>query len=334
MISGFGRCALGGTLAAILAGCAAPPSAVAPPSTVTPMDALRIATRAPHPDRAPSWMAPEASHQNLLYLSDVGTDDVYVYSYPKGTLVGTLTGFANPLRECSDQDGDVFITNTGDKDILEYRHGDKSPVATLRDHGQIPVDCAIDPGSGNLAVTNYGPTGYNVGSVSIYKHARGVAKIYKDPQLIAYLFCAYDNAGNLFVNALNFNYDYVFVELPKGATKFERIRLDHSFIGWGSVQWDGKYVAIGDGATTVYRFVVKQNKAREAGVIHLRRATNVVQFWIQGRTVIGPDGPDGGNKDVGFWNYPRGGDATQTLSGPFENPSGATVSQASGAQRR
>src|SRR5271165_6576810 len=48
--------------------------------------------KAVHPDHTRSWMAPDAMKNDLLYISDVGTDDVYVYSYPKAKLVGTLTG--------------------------------------------------------------------------------------------------------------------------------------------------------------------------------------------------------------------------------------------------
>jgi len=45
-------------------------------------------------DRSGSWMLPEAKSEDLLYISDV--TGVHVFSYPKGTLVGDLTGFASP----------------------------------------------------------------------------------------------------------------------------------------------------------------------------------------------------------------------------------------------
>src|SRR5579863_7916707 len=54
-----------------------------------------------------SWMDPNASEQNLLYVSDMA-ENVYVFAYPRGELVGTLTGLIAPLGECADSSGDVF----------------------------------------------------------------------------------------------------------------------------------------------------------------------------------------------------------------------------------
>lgn len=78
---------------------------------------------AQHSDHSRSRMAPDAKTNDLLYVSDVGTNDVYVYSYPKLKLEGTLTGFATPDGECVDMAGNVFITNFGTQQIFEYAHG-------------------------------------------------------------------------------------------------------------------------------------------------------------------------------------------------------------------
>ncbi|MGB8907824.1 MAG: hypothetical protein WCC84_03655 [Candidatus Cybelea sp.] len=53
-------------------------------------------------DHRTSWMAPDARRKDLLYISDE-TGDVYVFSYPRGELKGTLTGFADPQGECVDK---------------------------------------------------------------------------------------------------------------------------------------------------------------------------------------------------------------------------------------
>jgi hypothetical protein len=59
------------------------------------------------PDHQPSWMSPDGMKKALLYVSDQKTDDVYVYSYPAGKLVGTLTGFATPYGQCTDKSANV-----------------------------------------------------------------------------------------------------------------------------------------------------------------------------------------------------------------------------------
>ncbi len=277
------------------------------------------------PDRGRSWMRSGVSGSDLLYISDVATGDVYAYTYPQGTLVGTLTGFKGSLRECSDRKGNVFITNSGKQQLLEYAHGGTSPVATFADPNNLPTDCSVDPTTGNLAVTNYSTKGSHHGSLYVYRHTGGKPIVRTDPNVLAYLFCGYDNKGNLFVDGLDYSYNFMLVELPRNKGKFETIALDQAFSGWGGVQWDGNYVAVGDGASTIYRFAISGSTATEVGSVTLGGARNVVQFWIDGSTIIGPDGPNGGNKDVGLWSYPYGGTTTSTIPG-FKNPSGATVS--------
>ncbi|MGB8909435.1 MAG: hypothetical protein WCC84_11870 [Candidatus Cybelea sp.] len=301
--------------AAALAGCGLSSQAGAPPAT-----AAKIAS---------SWMAPAAKNKDLLYISDVGTNQVYVFSYPQGSLVGTLGGFDTPVRECSDTAGNVYVTNTNAENILEFAHGGSGPIATYGDKGFLPTDCSVDPASGTLAATNYGPKGTNRGNVAIFAGGKTTAKFYEDPSVRAYLFCSYDGSGDLFVDGLNDVYDFVLIELHKGAKKFEHVKLDQSFSSWGGVEWDGKYVAIGDGASTIYDFAVAGTKAKLVRTIQLKRAVNVVQFWIEGSTLIGPDGPDGGHNDAGFWKYPGGRAPQKTIGGGlFKNPSAATISLA------
>ena len=49
-----------------------------------------------------------------------------------------------------------------------------------------------------------------------------------------------------------------------------------------------------------------------------------MQFWIEQGSVIGPEF---GANDVGIWAYPAGGSAKKTITGGFDEPWGATVSE-------
>ena len=205
---------------ALLAGCGAPQLA---PSSQP------LGTPAIHPDHNPSWMSPDAKNHDLLYISDFGTDDVDVYSYPKGKLKGTLTGFAAPHGECVDAAGNVFVVNTGAYDILEYPHGGSTPIADLSDSGWYPLSCSVDPKTGNLAVTNQS-LGSDAGSVSIYKRAKGSPKLYTASNIFFYYFCGYDDKGNLYVDGnTNHTNAFEFAELPAGGTTFKSITLGQSF---------------------------------------------------------------------------------------------------------
>jgi hypothetical protein len=142
------RFALGiGVAAALLSACGASQPPIGAPGAMP--QSLGTST---HLMRRPSWMAPDATRKNLLYISDVGTNDVYVYESLSLKLAGTLTGFSEPQGECSDAAGNVWITNTNMSQIIEYAHGGTTPIATLSDPYEFPVGCAVDPRSGNLAV--------------------------------------------------------------------------------------------------------------------------------------------------------------------------------------
>jgi hypothetical protein len=89
------------------------------------------------------------------------------------------------------------------------------------------------------------------------------------------------------------------------------------------VQWDGKYIAVGDQSTnTIYQFAISGKKGREVGSTVLGGATEVFQFWIEGSKVIGADA---GASHVDIWKYPAGGAAIKTIGGLYA-PLGVTVS--------
>ena len=85
------------------------------------------------PRRGASWMAPGLAKRDLLYLSDDGDGNVYVYSFPAAMLQGTLTGLSFPTGGMRDEAGDVWIVEEGTNDIVEYAHGGSIPIATLTD---------------------------------------------------------------------------------------------------------------------------------------------------------------------------------------------------------
>ncbi len=268
-----------------------------------------------------SWGNPNAKAQSLLYVSDVGANDVAYYTYPGGTLEGKLTGFGSVAGLCSDKAGDVWVVDEAGP-VVMYKHGATSPTRKLTTAGA-PFGCAVDPLTGNLAVTN--GSSYLYGVISIYPKANGSPKVYYDSSVIdATYYCGYDPKGNLYMNGWNRSGQFVFIELPKGGSKFAVTDLNLSPNTPGGVQWDGKYVAVGNrGGGKVYR--VTGSTGKIAQTITLNGGTNVQQFWIDGSTLIGPSAAGGG--PVGYWKYPAGGSTTKTISG-LTYPIGATVSAA------
>jgi hypothetical protein len=284
------------------------------------------------PDRHRSWMSPDAKKRDLLYVSDQGTDDVYAYSYPAGKLKGTLTGFNEPYGLCTDKEGDIFIVNTEAAEILEYKHGRTSPIATLGDSGEYPVGCSVDPTTGNLAVTNFQASGSKPGSLAIYADAKGSPTLYDAANVRLYEFCGYDVSGNVFVDGYTSSGSFALAELPKGGSTFTDISLNTTIYQPGGVQWDGKYLAVGDQyydnrpEAAIYQVSVAGSVGTVVNTIRLTQGSDdvqVVQFWKSGANVIA------GNfftKSVGFWSYPAGGNPRKVIEG-LKIPTGSTVSR-------
>jgi hypothetical protein len=271
--------------------------------------------------QATSWVNPEARAQNLLYVSDIGTNAVDILSYPAGKRVGSLYGFGSVAGLCADKSGDVFVVDEAGP-VQVFAHGGMSPIRKLTTTGA-PYGCAIDPTTGNLALTNL--SSYSNGAIAVYPKAKGKPKEYNNKNVIdATFFCGYDGSGNLFASGWNRSADPILVTLPKKSGSLGYFKLYESNPNPSGVQWDGKYVALGArGKGVIYR--VDGSNGATKGTITLKKGTDVEQFWIQGTTLIGPNWTVNGT--VPYWRYPSGGAPTKTLSG-FTEPLGATVSLA------
>jgi hypothetical protein len=274
--------------------------------------------------------AQDDTGEELLYVSDGTFGNVYAFSYPGGKLVGELTHLQTPEGVCHDKAGNVYVVIAGSATISEYAHGGSEPIKTLNDSSGTPLGCAIDRRSGDLAVVNQAGLSGGSGSpnVVIYKRARGQPATYSDKRASALYFCAYDDAGNLFVDgASSAGGSGVLLELPKGQAKFAGVALDKSVNPLGGVQWDGRYLDVGDrsgsnGHADVYRLLISSGKGKKVYATPLDGDNDLVSFWIEGRTIVGGDLVAG---SVMYWRYPRGGSATKSLMG-FSDPVAMTVS--------
>ncbi|MFZ0574284.1 MAG: hypothetical protein WA428_01430 [Candidatus Cybelea sp.] len=314
----FGRYALFCSVsAAMLAGCGGQQPPIGAPGAMAQTSAL--ATQA---DRGKSWMLPDAKSFDLLYVSD--DDELLVFSYPKGKLVGEINTPSGDLAGlCSDSAGDVFVPTAGSVSqsyIYEYAHGGTQPIATLTDPGEAN-GCAVDPKTGNLAVANASSVGGSkdyYGDVAIFPNGEGTPSTYFDSAISSYDYCAYDSGGNLYVSAHDGPPDII-GELPSGSGSFSNITLTED-IGPVSMQWVGSSLVVSSfanvqskfGPQPIYEISVSGSTGVVSGPVllhspHDKNPYQPVQFWLQGDTMIGPDRVRGGNGLVNFWHYPAGG---------------------------
>jgi len=275
--------------AAALAGCGAlrqTQDDVQPPlgAPSVRLQAHAISMRA---DRGESWMLPAATSEDLLYVSDSGTNHVLAFSYRQGALVGTLSGFDDPEGMCVDVKGDIFVANVGASTVVEYAHGGTTLIATLQP--EAPTQgCSVDEHTGNLAIVTP-PDG-----IAIFKHAKGAPTEYSGQQGSKFAFCGYDGSGNLFIDGA-IGSEPAFWELAKGSKMPTNLTIQNGpFVdvdGPSQIQWDGQDVAIENPPdASIVRVRFSGSTGTVVGTTQLRRPVQELPHlsWIQGNVVIVP----------------------------------------------
>ncbi|MGB8907706.1 MAG: hypothetical protein WCC84_03035 [Candidatus Cybelea sp.] len=322
---------------ALLAGCEGPQTGAAPFGAATQSASPRLpwlaASPLARPDARRSWMAPNAKKRDLLYVSDDTTDDVYVFSYPEGELVGMLTGFSAPGGPCADSRGDVFVSNVFTSTIEEFAHGGSNPIATLTEAaGAYPDKCDVNRTNGDLAVSNDGNAfGQVRGGIAIYRGATGTPSIHK--AMYHPYSCGYDSEGNLFVDGEDEYFrGFQFGELPATGKRYRKILLNQSISLPGGVAWRGNSVAVGDVYNAViYQFAISGSSGTRVGTTALSGSSLAWDFQLDGRKVIVPNFVEQseGSSDVLSYRYPGGGSAVNTIgTGVVVDPVGVVISRA------
>jgi len=262
---------------------------------------------ATHVERGGSWMLPEPSRKSgdLIYV--MGPVKNYIISYSTGATIATFDGpEGRGAGLCSDEQGHVFMPATGE--IWEFKHGGTTPINKLKDSYRA-MGCSIDPLTGDLAVANFEKaSSYNTrGNIAIFEHGSGKPKFLVDPTIKNYVSCGYDAAGNLFLDGSADGASFLFAELPAGSSSFVDLSLNKPVLDPGSVQWDGRNIAVGvNGARLIYRVSASGSIATVLGTTRLDTINRpIIAFWVQGSTVMTASGAT--HKKVGLWDYPDGG---------------------------
>ncbi|HEV3091748.1 MAG TPA: hypothetical protein VGX91_09975 [Candidatus Cybelea sp.] len=296
---------------------------------------LTVGGCATHSSFAPaagSWIDPAATASGpLLFISDLGDYSVDVYSIPNLKLVEKIRGFNEPEGECSDAHGNVWIVNEDPQEILEFKPGSKSPIATLDDPTGSPVACAVNLHDGDLAVTNVF-NGSGPGGVLVYKGARGTPRAYLNPNQFYYYFAGYDAHGNLYASGLTSKNTYSLSLLRAGAQSMSSISISGGTLYFpGAVFFSGPTIVLGDQqcgnkkTSCLYEATVTGKTATIARTIPLTGSCDVAQVALSGSQIFAGDAcPHHDSRSQG-WSFPGGGKPFASSTG-VTNPIGAAVS--------
>ncbi len=318
-IRGFNRYAASSCVAAaLLAGCGGSQPPIATPGAMPQSPAI-----ATHAARGTSWWSPAANGEDLLYVAK--HTNVVIYSYPSDKVIGKLTGFEYASGLCSDQRGDVWVTDSRKSQVSEYQYSGTKPIARLSDDDE-PVGCAVDPRSGDLAVANYDDNVY------IYRHGKGNPAIYTAPDFYDMQFCSYDGSGDLFVDGDRAFRSFVvpgILKLSYGGTELQRYNLERTrrdgLNNAGGIQWDGESLVVGYAGkhrNVLYRIsdlgrIGKITKRIELTVPGVGYIDGGAPFLLHGGKIIAPYEAYPSQFHIALWPYPAGGAALKEFLVPF-----------------
>jgi hypothetical protein len=205
-----------------------------------------------------------------------------------------------------------WVANSGASELLEFSYRGASPIKTLSLAGTQLASCAVDPTTGDIAA---GPLLGN--EAFVWKRAKGSPTTYHLPSPCETVyFFGYDPSSNLFADcADSMGVIGGLYELPKNDNAFKRLDLNQDIEFPGGVQWDGKYLAVGDQDSVpnaIYRFKCAGSTCTKAGTVSLKGAIDCVEAWIDRDIVVCDDFATG---DAYVWRYPSGGSAFESITG-------------------
>src|ERR1700729_1252043 len=292
-----------GVAVAMLTGCGGSQRPIGAPGAMPLSRAISS-----HADRSRSWMLPEATKVDLVYVTG-GCGGTCVVSYPDGKMVGHLdVGYGLNAGVCADSQGNVYISNNSeshDSEVVEYAHAGTTSIATFDLPGGAAAGCSVDSTTGNLAVMFEG-SGYDV---AIFTTPSQAPQLYLAP--VDGFSCAYDPSGNLFVGGLADGTNAALAELPKGASEFGQLTINKAIEGAGQVQWYGKYLSYSStfgGAPFIYRLKIAGTSADVVKTTRLSKPPKFLWYpWIyQGKILVPYDRHGTSARALGIWDYPKG----------------------------
>jgi hypothetical protein len=279
---------------------------------------------------------PDRKHKSeLLFVSDFLADTVYVFDLSTLVLVNDVSGFDGPRGLCADKRGDVWATNSNDI-IKLSRSGKTLQTISAFAANQDPFECAVDPTTGNLAVT----TSNSDPEVMIFPHANpsGTPIVITSPSVSAYYYAGYDPHGNLFFDGTTPGNKFILEEVPAGSHSAKTISVTGGTIDSpGTVQFSKYYgqLVVGDQfCSCLYLVVINPSGGVIGGTINLTGANGKAICIMTGGEVLAPkhfigvyDNCASQTGVASVWKFPAGGIPKANITNVINEPGGAVVSE-------
>jgi hypothetical protein len=275
-----------------------------------------------HPDLTPDFADPDAPSTGAVVISDGEANEVFVFN-TAGIQVAKISGFSEPQGLAADSAGDIYVADTVNGRIVEYKNDYKTKVATYTDANQYPVGLGVDNATGVV-----GP-----GSVSFYAKGKTSkpCKTVSATNWERVYFGAFGPRGNFFISGENASGTPIFGEV-KGecsATSITTLAIKNSIEFPGGVQVDknGDILFEDQEGLAIYAYKAPTGGSFGAPVAttQLENAGDPVTFaltaaestvWTADASLV---------EGIAY-KFPAGGDAIHKISSPsFEQPIGVIV---------
>jgi hypothetical protein len=266
----------------------------------------------------------------LLYVLDAndytGSETLDVFTYPGARPISNIETAYGSNGLCIDSSGDVYVAQP--YDVVEYRHGETTPVRTLQSPytsaGQsVFVSCAVNQSTGDVAVVSASDLG---GAVLIYPGGSSDYKEIPVETTASLHYCAYDLAGNLYLLEATNGVGVARLKvLSHGLDHFRSVAIAGStdINGYKGIQYVDDRLVLAALQSGVLRFRTYQEPPRveQTGETELP-VSDVGQFFIDRTRIVVPDAESAA---VYFYQYPSGKFA-KAITG-FTYPVASVVSQ-------
>jgi hypothetical protein len=119
------------------------------------------------------------------------------------------------------------------------------------------------------------------------------------------------------------NNRFALAELARGTHHFKAITVNGTIESPGQVQWDGKYLTVGDlERNVVDRIAVTGTQGNIEATVDFNNV-QLAGSWIHGNKIVDPEP---GDANVLFFDYAKGGTSTRTITDGIDGPLSVTVS--------
>jgi hypothetical protein len=295
------------------AGTASPPPLAQPGSTV-PQSLLRAAN---------SFAPPRA-----IVVSDATANTVNVFT-PDGKRIATIGGFSEPQGLAANGAGSIFVADSANSRIVEYKDDYKTKLAIFADAGEYPSWVGVDDADGIVGVTNVLSTAGGSGSVSIFakgQPARPCVTVHNTAWARVY-FGAFDGTGNFYVVGGTADGKPLVGVVRDGCSSTTIATLTHSTVlnsPGGVAAGAGGTIYISDQtASAIYGFTPSKNSLGPpvsttrltGGVGSFALTHDAGDVWTLNSSMAG----------VSEYAFPAGGSPLRTIGAKFELPIGIAV---------